>query len=256
MHKKYFFFDIDQTLGLGISQQVPPDTQYCLDALQAAGHFVALDTGRIQCDAAAFAQKHGISSMVADGGSSLTVDGKILSMEGLPLEPARALLRDLTRRQQPWAVVVDNTLDRYTPYQDYPREDPRNYMTTHVGPVDIEALDPIFKITYAREAEGTEPAFQQGLPHLPYIDHTYLVEPVDKGRGIEKLMHLLHADPSDAVVFGDGLNDLTMFRKPFFAIAMGNARPVLKERADYVTQDNDKGGILNACRKFGWLPEK
>lgn len=100
MHKKYFFFDIDQTLGLGISQQVPPDTQYCWMP-SSAGHFVALATGRIQCDAAAFAQKHGISSMVADGGSSLTVDGKILSMEGLPLEPARALLRDLTRRQQP-----------------------------------------------------------------------------------------------------------------------------------------------------------
>ena len=68
-------------------------------------------------------------------------------------------------------------------------------------------------------------------------------------------MHLLHADPSDAVVFGDGLNDLTMFRKPFFAIAMGNARPVLKERADYVTQDNDKAessmpaGNLAGCRK-------
>ena len=73
MDKKYFFFDIDQTLGLGITQVVPPDAQACLDALQAAGHFVALATGRIQCDAAAFAQKHGIRSLVADGGNSLTV---------------------------------------------------------------------------------------------------------------------------------------------------------------------------------------
>ena len=33
MHKKYFFFDIDQTLGVGITKVVPPDTQYCLDEL-------------------------------------------------------------------------------------------------------------------------------------------------------------------------------------------------------------------------------
>lgn len=68
------------------------------------------------------------------------------------------------------------------------------------------------------------------------------------------MMALLHANPHDAVVFGDGLNDLAMFRKPFF-IAMGNARPILKKRADYITKDVDKGGILYACRHFGWLPE-
>ena len=78
---------------------------------------------------------------------------------------------------------------------------------------------------------------------------------VYKGKGIEKMMALLHANPHDAVVFGDGLNDLAMFRKPFFSIAMGNARPILKKRADYITKDVDKGGILYACRHFGWLPE-
>ena len=98
MAKKYFFFDIDRTLGLGITGQVPEDTQYCVDELQRQGHFVALATGRLQCDAAAFAAKHGIRSMVADGGNSLTVDGKILEMEGLPLAPAKALLRELTER--------------------------------------------------------------------------------------------------------------------------------------------------------------
>ena len=65
----------------------------------------------------------------------------------------------------------------------------------------------------------------------------------------------LHAGAplEDVVVFGDGLNDISMFIPPFFRIAMGNARPQLKERADYITDDNDKGGILHACQKFGWL---
>lgn len=255
MHKKYFFFDIDQTLGVGITKVVPPDTQYCLDELQRCGHFVALATGRLQYDAAQFASAHGIGSLVADGGNSLTVDGRLLQMEGLPLEPVKALLRDLEQRRQPWAVVIDNTYDRYTPYADYPRDDPHNYMNTLVGPVDIESLQNVYKVTYAREKAGKSPAPTHGLPHLPFIDDTYLVEPVDKGKGIEKMMALLHANPHDVVVFGDGLNDLAMFRKPFFSIAMGNARPILKKRADYITKDVDKGGILYACRHFGWLPE-
>ena len=106
MHKKYFFFDIDQTLGVGITKVVPPDTQYCLDELQRCGHFVALATGRLQYDAAQFASAHGIGSLVADGGNSLTVDGRLLQMEGLPLEPVKALLRDLEQRRQDRKSVV------------------------------------------------------------------------------------------------------------------------------------------------------
>jgi hydroxymethylpyrimidine pyrophosphatase-like HAD family hydrolase len=253
MRKKYFFFDIDQTLGIGISQIVPPDAQACLDALQAAGHFVALATGRLQCDAAAFADKHGIHSIVADGGNSLTVDGKIIFMEGLPLNPVKKMLHYLTDIHRPWAVVKDNTFYRYSPYSDYPRKDPRNYMITRVAPVDIDALSTVYKVTYAQEPEGEEPSPQFGLPHLDYIDRTYLVEPVDKGLGVERMMERLGADPSDAVVFGDGMNDLTMFRPPFFSIAMGNARPELKKQADYITDPVDQGGVINACRHFGWI---
>lgn len=76
---------------------------------------------------------------------------------------------------------------------------------------------------------------------------------MDKSRGILRMLDLVGGRPEDAVVFGDGLNDISMFRKPFFSIAMGNGRDELKARADYVTGDNDKGGILEACKKFGWL---
>nr|WP_296903583.1 HAD hydrolase family protein [uncultured Megasphaera sp.] len=34
---------------------------------------------------------------------------------------------------------------------------------------------------------------------------------------------------------------------------MGNARYELKAHADYITGDNDKGGILQACKPFGGL---
>ena len=181
MHKKYFFFDIDQTLGVGITKVVPPDTQYCLDELQRCGHFVALATGRLQYDAAQFASAHGIGSLVADGGNSLTVDGRLLQMEGLPLEPVKALLRDLEQRRQPWAVVIDNTYDRYTPYADYPRDDPHNYMNTLVGPVDIESLQNVYKVTYAREKAGKSPApTHHFLNPLPLINRFHKIGIVDK----------------------------------------------------------------------------
>ena len=45
MTKKYFFFDIDGTLGLGISSIIPADSLYCLRRLMKAGHFVSIASG-------------------------------------------------------------------------------------------------------------------------------------------------------------------------------------------------------------------
>ncbi|MGE9926067.1 HAD family hydrolase [Megasphaera elsdenii] len=150
MTKKYFFFDIDGTLGLGISSIIPADTLYCLRRLVQEGHFIAIASGRLQHDTQTFADRYGIPAVVADGGNSLSLDGKVLEMTGLPLENCKALLRDLTARHYPWAVVTDNTINRYTPYVDFPHDDPRNYMETLVRPVDIESLTAVYKIMYAR----------------------------------------------------------------------------------------------------------
>ena len=54
-------------------------------------------------------------------------------------------------------------------------------------------------------------------------------------------------------MFGDGYNDLSMFRPEWLNIAMGNARAELKEKADYITTDCDKDGIYNACKHFKWI---
>jgi len=253
MKKKYCFFDIDNTLGLNISAVIPADTLYCLRRLCQQGHFVAIATGRLQHDAYNFASRYDIHSLVADGGNSITIDDQLLSMEGLPLANCKAILRDLTARHLPWAVVTDNTINRYTPYDDFPYADPKNYMNTVVRPVDIDALTVVYKITYARPKDGELPVPQHDLPHLTYLDSTYLIEPMDKGKGILDMMAHLQADPADVIVFGDGLNDISMFHKPFFSVAMGNARPQLKAVADYITDDNDKGGILHACMHLGLL---
>ncbi|MDD7666060.1 MAG: HAD hydrolase family protein, partial [Dialister sp.] len=51
----------------------------------------------------------------------------------------------------------------------------------------------------------------------------------------------------------DGMNDCTMFRPEWFSIAMGNAKPQLKEKAKYITSRADEDGIYEACRRFGWI---
>ena len=92
-----------------------------------------------------------------------------------------------------------------------------------------------------------------GLPVIPYLGNRLLIEPTHKEKGIFELMKMMGESPENVVVFGDGMNDISMFTKPFFCIAMGNAKKELKARADYITDRNDAGGIVKACSKFGWI---
>lgn len=66
---------------------------------------------------------------------------------------------------------------------------------------------------------------------------------VSKGNGIKMLLSYLNLKESNAICFGDSVNDLDMFNVCGEKVAMGNAINDIKERADYITESNDRDGI-------------
>ncbi|RHX82639.1 Cof-type HAD-IIB family hydrolase [Lactobacillus helveticus] len=72
-----------------------------------------------------------------------------------------------------------------------------------------------------------------------------------KGNALMDLASRLKIDQKDVMIFGDQGNDISMFSNPnFMKIAMGNAISTIKDKADYVTDDNDHNGIAKALKKF------
>ena len=57
------------------------------------------------------------------------------------------------------------------------------------------------------------------------------------------MLRYIDGKAEDVVVFGDDTNDLVMFDSQWTSIAMGNAKEVLKKKADYVTDTNTRDGI-------------
>ena len=55
------------------------------------------------------------------------------------------------------------------------------------------------------------------------------------------------------ISFGDGGNDVDMLEYTGIGVAMGNATEAPKSVADYVTDDVDHDGIMNALKHFGIL---
>ena len=70
---------------------------------------------------------------------------------------------------------------------------------------------------------------------------------------MEQLLKHFGISREETIAFGDGENDMEMLEYAGIGVAMGNAEEKVKQCADYVTGDTDKGGIPSALRHYGIL---
>lgn len=73
---------------------------------------------------------------------------------------------------------------------------------------------------------------------------------VTKGKTLARMMEQEGLSPEEVMAFGDGENDVDMFRAVKYGIAMGNAADYVKEQAYDVTASNNDNGLAAALRKY------
>ncbi|WP_455137901.1 HAD-IIB family hydrolase [Thermophilibacter sp.] len=83
--------------------------------------------------------------------------------------------------------------------------------------------------------------------------HELAIPGTSKGVGGRALLDALGFEPSRVYAFGDSENDLEILDLADVSVVMGNARDVVKERADYVTDDVHDDGVVTALEHFGLI---
>lgn len=71
-----------------------------------------------------------------------------------------------------------------------------------------------------------------------------------KEAALLELLSLRNIPPEEVAVFGDDIPDLGMIKTFKHSVAMGNAKPELKEAAAYVSRNNDDNGVAFALEKY------
>lgn len=73
---------------------------------------------------------------------------------------------------------------------------------------------------------------------------------IDKAHSLQKLLSSIGIGADEMICCGDGYNDLTMIEYAGLGVAMENAQPLVREKADYITKSNDDDGVLHVIEQF------
>ena len=73
---------------------------------------------------------------------------------------------------------------------------------------------------------------------------------IDKAYTLQKIIICNRPDRSQMICCGDGYNDITMLESAGLGVAMANAQPLVREKADYITKSNDEDGVLFVIDQF------
>jgi len=98
----------------------------------------------------------------------------------------------------------------------------------------------------AQAAFGRRATAARSQPY--YLDVTH--KDANKGAVVEHLSLALGVPSSEIATIGDQPNDVLMFERSGFSVAMGNASDEVKSRADATTDSYNDEGFANAMERF------
>lgn len=252
--------DVDATL-ITPDHVITERAKQAVRNLRQRGILFTIASSRPPRGLRAFVEKLALSEPFAafNGAVIQRPDGQTLVKHLLPREIGERVLN----------VVADFDLDLWV-YCDHdwhvPRRTPfvdREEDTSGFSPVieaDIgEVLDRAAKLVVVGEpaliaeaeplvleAGGDEVSATKSKPR--FIDIT--TAEAHKGTVVTQISSLLNIPTARIAVIGDGLNDIQMFERAGFSIAMGQAEEGVRRTADVVTAANTDEGFARALENY------
>lgn len=276
------FLDVDGTI-LEHGSVIAPSTVTAVRTARANGHLVYLSTGRSDGDVHPDVRAIGFDGAITNGGAYATRGDELVVAHPMPRREverlvayfqAHAMEYFLQSHERVFASPgIRARVDEFMRHRRERRaEDLRALGATEYDVPDIalhayadlaEAdFDDIAKTVFVSDRSDSVDRAQADLGDTFHVIPGSMPLPggsngeismlgTTKGAAILEVLELLGRDPADAIGIGDSWNDVEMFEVCGVSVAMGNADPELKARADRVTTGVLDDGVWNAFVALG-----
>lgn len=264
--KKLIAVDVDGTL-VNSKGQITAKTREALIAATKAGHEVMIVSGRAtyglrhQAQALAFDKFGGILSSFNGGELFDFKEKKVLASHKMDYDLAKEIL-EFSKDLDLELMIFDGDkilTDRPDGY--YVKRE------SEIIDMDIKPIKNLKngldfapnKFLFAQDPDKIDKPAQKLMKKFGDVTEQvkssrfyYEVMPkgLSKGASIIEACKIFGIDIKDTIVFGDEMNDISMFEVAGTGVAMGNAVESIKNIADYVTKSNNEDGIAYYLENF------
>ena len=255
MKYQILVLDLDGTLT-NSRKEITPPTLKALIEIQEAGKKVVLASGRPTYGVVPLArqlhlERYG-SYILSFNGARITDcrTGQFIYNKTLPQD----VIPDIYRIASNYLVDIlayedGQLLSGFTPTK-------YSELESRINHLPIVQID---KFLLTGEPDSIAAAKEEMSTHFHgYID-VYCSDPffleivpknVDKAASLLKLLTSIGLTADEMICCGDGYNDLTMIETAGLGVAMENAQPLVREKADFITKSNDDDGVLYVIDQF------
>lgn len=259
--KKIISFDLDMTLLNHADYKIPESALKAVRLLKEAGHKVVIATGRDMGNhhGKPFYEMLMPDAMIELNGTKITIGESLFYKHIFDKKLLKNLLAFCSDREYSIGVTVGET-DYYLHPEKVREFDIKTWGQSwrkfgnpeKLFDLDIGTLAYVGYIEGAKDIEEHFPELK--CPAFAGITGADVIEQGNsKAEGLKRLCDHFGIKISDTVAFGDSMNDYEILSEAGTGVAMGNAVAELKAVADMITDDIDKDGIFNACKKLGLI---
>ena len=116
----------------------------------------------------------------------------------------------------------------------------------------IKKLKTIENVEVLEVSHMSRKVIKQGSEevNIEYYYTEVSMENVDKWYAIEYLIDKLNIGKEEVITIGDNMNDEKMIVNAGMGVVMEQSTPKIKEKADYITKNNNEDGVGEAVRRF------
>ncbi|WP_211748621.1 Cof-type HAD-IIB family hydrolase [Paenibacillus sp. Marseille-Q4541] len=256
---KIVFFDVDGTLLSEVDRTIPISAKEAIRQLISNGTKVVVATGRPYSLCEEF-KSMGIDTFISANGALIKCNETTIHKSVIARETIAKITEFAKIHGQHVSYFTESfMMNGMEPDNNRVLEALEETLGINVYPEIVEdVLDEVYCIClYADEQEVGK--FIDYFPELRFQRfHKYVCNvlertEVSKSIAIREVLNYYNISRSEAIAFGDGLNDIDMLSYVGLGIAMGNGNDSLKGVADFVTKKASEGGIHHALKEYGML---
>lgn len=277
MNKKLIFIDVDGTL-CDLAGEVPKSAREAIQAARANGHLVYICTGRSKPEINDDIESIGFDGMICAGGGYVEVNGETLMHKKMPQELVISLIEYFNKhniayyiesndglfgskncKETIWGQVTNGLKEDSQAYEEAKEEIKwfNEILDKHKDKqIDYNNVNKISFISNGHPYEEVFNTFNKDLelyhntvPQFGPESGEIGIKGINKYTAIEQVMSHLNIDKINTLAYGDGENDIEMFRCVNYGVAMENAKPKLLKIADEVTYSASNDGIYFSFKK-------